>query len=65
MTLRELQHIYQKRRSDLVDLLEHGGLDAAKQHQVYGAILEIDTLLKTLKHYLEKDEDDVKFKLRR
>ncbi|MFH1173802.1 MAG: hypothetical protein V1725_01575 [archaeon] len=64
MALRDLQKTYEKRRTDLIDLLENGNLDPAKQHQVYGAILEIETFLKTIKHHIEQ-EDEFQFKLRK
>jgi len=64
--LRDIQKTYEKRKNDLIDLLESSQeLDPAKQHQVYGAIMEIETFLKTIKHYIEVEEREHEFKLRK
>jgi hypothetical protein len=56
MGLSQLKRLYEKRRSSLVSLLEQTPkLDPAKQHQVYGAICEIDILLKTIEHLREQE----------
>lgn len=63
MPLRELKAIYEKRKSNLVELLEKNpNLDPARQHQIYGAICEIDILLKTIDHLREQEIKD-NFKL--
>lgn len=56
MGLSRLKSLYEKRRQSLVALLEqHPKLDPARQHQVYGAICEIDILLKTIEHLREQE----------
>ncbi len=56
MGLVQLKSLYEKRRQSLVSLLEqHPKLDPARQHQVYGAICEIDILLKTIEHLREQE----------
>jgi hypothetical protein len=59
MPLRQLRSSYEKRRSNLVSLLENNPkLDAARQHQIYGAICEIDILLKTIDHLRDQEIQD-------
>lgn len=59
MPLRELRTIYEKRKANLVELLEKNPrLDPARQHQIYGAICEIDILLKTINHLREQEITD-------
>ena len=56
MSLQQLRSLYEKRRSHLVNLLEKDPkLDPARQHQIYGAICEIDILLKTIDHLREQE----------
>jgi len=56
MGLVRLKTLYEKRRSSLISLLEHNPkLDPARQHQIYGAICEIDLLLKTIGHLREQE----------
>lgn len=59
MPLRHLRNLYEKRKSNLVELLEKNPkLDPARQHQIYGAICEIDILLKTIDHLREQEIQD-------
>lgn len=59
MPLRELRAIYEKRKANLVELLEKNPrLDPARQHQIYGAICEIDILLKTIEHLRDQEIND-------
>jgi len=59
MSLQQLKSLYEKRRANLVSLLEKNPtLDPARQHQVYGAICEIDILLKTIDHFREQEIKD-------
>ncbi|HIH31461.1 TPA: hypothetical protein HA235_02025 [Candidatus Woesearchaeota archaeon] len=59
MPLRHLKSLYEKRKSNLVELLEKNPkLDPARQHQIYGAICEIDILLKTIDHLREQEIQD-------
>lgn len=56
MPLRQLRALYEKRKANLIDLLEKNPkLDPARQHQIYGAICEIDVLLKTIDHLREQE----------
>jgi hypothetical protein len=56
MGLNQLKSLYEKRRTNLVGLLEKNPkLDPARQHQIYGAICEIDILLKTINHLRDKE----------
>jgi hypothetical protein len=56
MALSQLRSIYEKRKMNLVDLLEKNPrLDPARQHQIYGAICEIDILLKTIDHLRDQE----------
>ena len=56
MGMMRLRLLYEKRRANLVSLLERNPkLDPARQHQIYGAICEIDTLLKTIDHLREQE----------
>ena len=47
---------------NLVELLEKNPkLDPARQHQIYGAICEIDILLKTIDHLRQQEiEENIK-----
>jgi len=59
MGLSQLRLLYEKRRSNLVSLLEKNPkLDPARQHQIYGAICEIDILLKTISHLKDQEFKD-------
>jgi hypothetical protein len=63
MSLQQLRTLYEKRKSNLVELLEKNPkLDAARQHQIYGAICEIEILIKTIDH-LREQEIQENFKL--
>ena len=56
MPLRQLRSLYEKRRNNLIELLERNPkLDPARQHQIYGAICEIDILIKTIDHLREQE----------
>lgn len=56
MPLRQLKNLYEKRKMNLVELLEKNPrLDPARQHQIYGAICEIDILLKTIEHLRDQE----------
>jgi len=59
MPLRQLKSLYEKRKMNLVELLERNPkLEPARQHQIYGAICEIDILLKTIEHLREQEIQD-------
>lgn len=55
MPLNRLQRDFEERRQCLVDTLQKGrdGLDLSKQHQIYGAIKEIENFLKAIDHQRE------------
>ena len=59
MVLDEITSALEKRRAELVDILESrpDSLELEKQHQIYGAINEIDLFLQTLSFY-EKSTSD-------
>lgn len=59
MPLRNLKNLYEKRKANLIDLLEKNPkIDPARQHQIYGAICEIDVLLKTIDHLREQEIEE-------
>jgi len=53
MVVDELTDTLLKRRAELVDMLENrnDSLQLEKQHQIYGAINEIDLFLQTMSFY--------------
>lgn len=48
--MKELKKIFEKRKSELIHLLKYHKteLSPEKQHQIYGAINEIDVFLRTI-----------------
>jgi hypothetical protein len=66
MVLQEIEKIFEKRKTELITLLESDSktITLEKQHQVYGAINEIDIFLRTLSYYkvkqLEPENCDIK-----
>ena len=63
MSLRKLRRSYEERRTMLVETLRKRDLDAAKQHQLYGAIQEIDNLLKAIDNLEEEQQQGLQFEL--
>jgi hypothetical protein len=58
MTYDDIAEDLMKRRSELVDMLEKNAkLEIEKQHQIYGAINEIDIFLQALQYQRENLED--------
>ncbi|MCD6589863.1 hypothetical protein J7K74_01600 [Candidatus Woesearchaeota archaeon] len=56
MSLLELRKVFEKRKYNLIKLLENPkDLSPEKQHQIYGAILEIDNFLRAIDHFREKE----------
>ncbi|MCD6464556.1 hypothetical protein J7L02_03495 [Candidatus Woesearchaeota archaeon] len=53
MSLLELKQIFEQRKQHLIQLLQEKPpeLSIEKQHQIYGAILEIDNFLKAINYY--------------
>ena len=63
MSLKKLRRSYEERRIMLAEALRTGDLDAAKQHQLYGAIREIDNLLKAIDNLEEEEQRGLHFEL--
>ncbi len=59
MVLLEITRIFERRRAELYNLLEKrkDELKPELQHQIYGAMNEIDIFLKTIEYYKEKETD--------
>ncbi len=54
--LLELKKMFEKRKYKLIALLQNPeGLSPEKQHQIYGAILEIDNFLKAIDNLRERE----------
>ncbi len=66
MVLAEITKIFEKRKMELRTLLSERDdeLKPEVQHQMYGAMNEIDIFLKTVKYFREKEVDDEIKKLR-
>lgn len=60
MVLSEITKIFERRRSELYSLLDKrkDELKPEIQHQIYGAMNEIDIFLKTIEYYKEKETDN-------
>jgi hypothetical protein len=56
MSLPKLKRQFEERRLALIETLQKGRdtLDLSKQHQLYGAIKEIENFLKTIDYYHEE-----------
>ncbi len=57
--MKEIIKIFEKRKQDLIARLRDYSeiLEPAKQHQLYGAINEIDVFVTTLNHYQKKQQE--------
>ncbi|MBU0471674.1 MAG: hypothetical protein KKF89_05955 [Nanoarchaeota archaeon] len=55
MSLIEIKRIFEKRRFNLIKTLENGreDIELSKQHQIYGAIKELENIMNTLEYYQE------------
>ncbi|MBT3465297.1 hypothetical protein HOD20_08575 [archaeon] len=55
--LSEISKVLDKRRTELTELLENksGEIEIEKQHQIFGAINEIDVMVQTLEYYRAKE----------
>ena len=55
MSLLEIKKIFEKRKLNLIRALENGkeDIELSKQHQMYGAVKELENILKTLDYYQE------------
>jgi hypothetical protein len=60
MDFPEISKLLEKRRNDLIALLESNNaeLKLEKQHQIYGAINEIEIFLQTLNYYRDREIKD-------
>ncbi|MEM2139140.1 MAG: hypothetical protein QXM96_03225 [Candidatus Woesearchaeota archaeon] len=57
MVLDEITRSLEKRKAELIDMLKTKEHPLEKQHQIYGALNEIELFLQTLSYY-EKTSDD-------
>lgn len=59
MVVSEITKLLEKRKNDLIDLLEYdSSIDLEKQHQIYGAINEIEIFLQTLNYFRDREIKD-------
>lgn len=60
MVLDEVTQALEKRRAELVDLLENQShtIELEKQHQIFGAINEIDLFLHTINYYEQNSSQE-------
>ncbi|MFH1071974.1 MAG: hypothetical protein V1743_00940 [Nanoarchaeota archaeon] len=60
MVIIELKKTFEKRRQSLITVLSSpdSGIDLGVQHQIYGAIKEIEIFLRTLEHLQEREQQD-------
>ncbi len=67
MTIAKLQRTFEERRINLIDTLQKNkeSLEISKQHQLYGAIKELETVLKTIDYYREEQLSGEDFELKR
>jgi hypothetical protein len=54
--MKEIIKVFEKRKQDLINTLRNHSevLEPGKQHQLYGAINEIDVFLNTLYYYQDR-----------
>ncbi len=60
MVLDEISEVLGKRRDELIEILDSKATDLKleKQHQIYGAINEIDLFMQTLSYYVKHGSKD-------
>ncbi|MFH1211393.1 MAG: hypothetical protein V1659_00510 [Candidatus Woesearchaeota archaeon] len=61
MSLSELKKTFEKRKTRLIAILQEAdenSMDLSKQHQLYGAIKEIDNFLNILDFYRQKELEE-------
>ena len=66
MALPQIAEVLEKRKSELIEMLESNrdSLELEKQHQIYGAINELELFLHTITYYETNGmEDDCPVKL--
>ena len=59
MVLAKVAEELTKRRNELVKELNDDSIKIEKQHQIYGAINEIDLFLQTLNHISDKSDKEI------
>ncbi|MFH1506168.1 MAG: hypothetical protein ABIE94_04255 [archaeon] len=66
MVLLEIRRILEKRRCNLINVLENGRdeMELSKQHQLFGAIKELENVLKTLDYHRHMDINSTPIELR-
>ncbi len=57
MSLAEIKRFVEKRKYNLTDVLQVGReeIDLSRQHQIYGAIKELENILKTIEYHQEQE----------
>lgn len=66
MSLPEIQKTFEQRKINLVRALESGrdDIELSKQHQMYGAIKELENILQTIDYFREvQTENNFDFRL--
>jgi len=66
MSLPEIQKTFEQRKINLVRTLESGrdDIELSKQHQMYGAIKELENILQTIDYFREvQTENNFDFRL--
>jgi hypothetical protein len=67
MSLEKLRRSIEERRQSLVETLRNGRdeLDPSKQHQLYGAIKELESVVQTIDYYRDEQLKGMEFELHR
>jgi len=67
MALHKLKRQFEERRLNLIETLQKGkeSLELSKQHQLYGAIKEIEQFLKAIEYHREQQITKADFELKR
>jgi len=57
MSLTDIKRIIEKRKYNLTSVLQSGrnDIDLSRQHQMYGAIKELENVLRTIEHYYDQE----------
>lgn len=66
MNLTEIRKAFEQRKYNLIRTLENGRdhIELSKQHQMYGAIKELETILKIVDYHRKQEaESNVEFRL--
>ncbi len=65
MPLNKLKRQFEDRRLSMIETLQKGELELSKQHQLYGAIKEIEQFLKAVDYHREQQLAAADFELRK